>query len=180
MSPENSAKPEEQTEVIEEQTEAIEEQTVTQTIEMETGRPGSPAADRPTEPLPAATLQASGPQARPATTQDQPTAVYPAQGAPTQRTAAQGAPAQGAPTQHTTVQSAPAHPMQRGPETGPNQNIQVGLLVWSAVLIIVGAILVIVPALGIPTFQGVVVSMFALAGLAFLGLALYIAKNGRF
>lgn len=59
----------------------------------------------------------------------------------------------------------------------PENKVSVGLLVWAAVLLIVGLVTVLVPALGLPSFQGVVVSMFSVMGLAFLGLALYAAKR---
>ena len=60
--------------------------------------------------------------------------------------------------------------------------MDVGLLVWSALLIIVGIILVIVPAISapssVPLFQVSVVTLFFAAGLAFLGLAYYLARKG--
>ena len=62
-------------------------------------------------------------------------------------------------------------------------NMDVGLLVWSALLIIVGIILVIVPAVSVPSsvplFQVSVVTLFLAAGIAFLGLAYQLARKGK-
>lgn len=62
------------------------------------------------------------------------------------------------------------------PEEGP-QTMNVGLLVWGAILAIVGLILVFTSIFGGNTFQAIVVILFAAAGIGFLILAYLTSQN---
>lgn len=69
---------------------------------------------------------------------------------------------------------APTHD-HAGPATPPKLNV--GLLVWAAVLVIIGLVLIIVPIMSFPSFKAVIVGLFLIAGFLFLGLAYYLSKN---
>lgn len=62
------------------------------------------------------------------------------------------------------------------PKEGP-QTMNVGLLVWGAILAIVGLILVFTSIFGGNTFQAIVVILFAAAGIGFLILAYLTSQN---
>ena len=82
-------------------------------------------------------------------------------------------------------EQAPTHTPGQNPTEKKNQGfftpspgMNVGLLVWAAVLMVVGLVLVLVPAASIGSFQAVVVTLFLLTGLVFLALAYYLHKEG--
>lgn len=83
---------------------------------------------------------------------------------------------------NTAVLTAPAGAEKAA--TPSNPPIKVGLLVWATLLIIAGLMLLIVPSIGVlfdgvSTVRAVVVTLFALAGAAFLILAFYISKRDK-
>lgn len=57
--------------------------------------------------------------------------------------------------------------------------MNVGLLVWGAVLAVVGLLLVLTSAIGPGAFQALVVILFAAAGIAFLVLAYVLAQSQK-
>ncbi len=84
--------------------------------------------------------------------------------------------------QKTAVLTAPASAEKTA--TPSNPPIKVGLLVWATLLIIAGLMLLIIPSIGVPfngvsTVRAVVVTLFALAGAAFLILAFYISRRDK-
>lgn len=60
----------------------------------------------------------------------------------------------------------------------PSPQMNVGLLVWAAVLMVIGLVLVVVPASSIASFRAVVVVLLLLTGFVFLALAYYLHKEG--
>ncbi len=65
-------------------------------------------------------------------------------------------------------------------ETGSNGSpINVGLLVWGALLVAAGAVLILSPLLGSGSFQGLVVAAFAVIGVAFLVLAYTTSRSAQ-
>lgn len=61
----------------------------------------------------------------------------------------------------------------------PGSHIRVGLLVWGVVLMIAGLATIMATAFGGASFQGLIVVLFALAGIAFLYLAYRIGKQSE-
>lgn len=93
--------------------------------------------------------------------------------APPMSSAAPGAPTFGAHAP-STLESASVR-LGRKSTDGP---IRVGLLIWSAILIIFGLLVLIGGLAGPLSFQGLVTALLALAGVAFIGLAIMEKQKG--
>lgn len=55
--------------------------------------------------------------------------------------------------------------------------VRVGLLIWAAVLGIIGLLMVIIPLAGSTSARGVLVFLFLLTGAAMISLAVWLARN---
>ncbi|WRS30133.1 hypothetical protein U6G28_00105 [Actinomycetaceae bacterium MB13-C1-2] len=55
--------------------------------------------------------------------------------------------------------------------------VRVGLLIWAAVLGIIGLLMVIVPLAGSTSTRGVLVFLFLLTGASMIALAVWLARN---
>ncbi|MFZ1381241.1 MAG: hypothetical protein WAS54_00455 [Scrofimicrobium sp.] len=55
--------------------------------------------------------------------------------------------------------------------------VRVGLLIWAAVLGIIGLLMVVIPLAGSASARGVLVFLFLLTGSAMIALAVWLARN---